>query len=190
MITGSVISVAGIVLNQIYKDFPVNGQWFWGIAMAASSLVYVLVSLLGKREAFNMDALLHRGKYAVEGERKVVTSVRSRVLETLGFGPEFTRGDKIIYVVTYAWVFFWFFVFVIGTIYNLLHDVPDSTWMSFWKIYTLINVALAIVVVTWFTIGGVKDLREMVQTLKVMKRDSRDDGFVVDHRSRADVGED
>ncbi len=187
MLTGSTISVAGIVLNQIYKDFPINGQWFWGIAMAASSLVYVLVSLIGKREPFNMDALLHRGKYAVEGERKVVASVRSRILETFGFGPEFTRGDKIIYAVTYAWIFFWFFVFVVGTIYNLAHDVPDSTWMSFWKVYTLINVVLAIVVLIWFTVGGVKDLREMAQVLKTMKRDDRDDGFVVDHRSRADA---
>ena len=44
LIVGSVISVTGIILQQIYPDFPINGQDFWGIAMGASSLIYIVVS--------------------------------------------------------------------------------------------------------------------------------------------------
>lgn len=96
MIIGSTIAVSGIVLHQIYDDFPINGQWFWGIAMAGSSLIYVFVSLLGKRHVVDLDRLLHRGKYAIEGEMKVIDEVPSKGWKMLGMGREFTRGDKFI----------------------------------------------------------------------------------------------
>lgn len=178
LITGSIIAVGGIILLQIDPKFPVNGQMFWGIAMAMSSLVYVAVSLLDSDHSFEMDRMLHRGAYALTEETKLADQVPLRGWRMMGMGKEFTRGDKIIYVVAYAWTLAWTVVFFLGTFYNLHGKVADSSWMEFWKTFILINVAASIVVIIWFSIGGLRDLKDMLQRLKTMVRDHRDDGFV------------
>ncbi|MBI1938291.1 MAG: sodium:solute symporter [Ignavibacteriales bacterium] len=178
LITGSVVSVIGIILQQIYPDFPINGQYFWGMSMGVSTLVYVLVSLLGKREDFDMDKMLHRGKYALKEETVIVDQVPVKGLKMLGMGKEFTKGDKIIYLTAYTWTFIWIVVFIIGTIINLSGDVPDSSWMSFWKTFVLINLAASFIIIIWFALGGIKDFREMLHRLNTMVRDHKDDGTV------------
>ncbi|MDP2037523.1 MAG: sodium:solute symporter, partial [Ignavibacteria bacterium] len=179
LIVGSVVSVIGIVLQQIYKDFPINGQYFWGIAMAVSSIVYVVVSLITNKEDFDMDKMLHRGKYAIKEEIVIVDEVPVKGFKMLGIGKEFTRGDKFIYLAAYTWTFAWVVVFVIGTVFNLSGDVPDSSWISFWKTFVIINLIASIVVIIWFTLGGIKDFKEMIQRLKTMVRDHKDDGTVI-----------
>lgn len=179
LIVGSVVSVTGIILQQVYKDFPINGQYFWGIAMGTSSLVYVLVSLLGKKQEFDMDKMLHRGKYAIKEETVIVDEVPVKGFKMLGMGKEFTKGDKIIYLTAYTWTFLWVVVFIIGTIFNLSGDVPDSSWITFWKYFVNINLVASIIVIVWFTIGGVKDFKDMLNRLKTMVRNHKDDGTVV-----------
>jgi len=178
MITGSSIAVGGIILHQIYDNFPINGQWFWMISMFGASVVYVAVSLLSRKEPFNMDKLLKRGAYAVPNESKVVEAVPSKGWKLLGMGKEFTRGDKFIYIGNYIWTGAWTLVFIVGTIYNLSHEVVNDSWMRFWRIYLVIHIVMAIVVIFWFTIGGFKDLREMVRRLRTQARDDTDDGFI------------
>jgi SSS family solute:Na+ symporter len=178
LIVGSVVSVTGIVLQQIYEDFPINGQYFWGIAMGLSSLVYIVVSLLNKKENFDMDKMLHRGKYSIKEETIIIDEVPLKGLKVLGMGKEFTRGDKIIYLTAYTWTFAWVVVFIIGTVFNLSGDVSNSTWMLFWKYFVFINLAVSIIVLIWFTIGGIKDFKEMLFRLKTMIRDHKDDGSV------------
>jgi len=178
LIVGSVVSVGGIILQQIYPHFPINGQYFWGISMGVSSLVYVLVSLLGKKQSFNMDKMLHRGKYEVKSETLIVDEVPVKGLKVLGIGKEFTRGDKIIYITAYSWTFIWVIVFIIGTVFNLSGDVPDSSWMAFWKIFVRVNLAASIIVIIWFAIGGIKDFKDMLYRLKTMVRNYDDDGSV------------
>jgi solute:Na+ symporter, SSS family len=178
LIVGSIVSVIGIILQQVYKDFPINGQYFWGIAMGVSSMVYILVSLLGKKESFNMDKMLHRGKYAIKEETVIVDEVPVKGLKMLGMGKEFTRGDKIIYLAAYTWTFAWIVVFIIGTFFNVSGDVPDSSWMSFWKVFVMINLVASIIVIIWFTLGGIKDFKDMLHRLNTMVRDHQDDGTV------------
>ena len=178
LILGSVIAVGGIIVHQIWADFFINGQVFWGIAMGASSVIYVVVSLLGGKKEFNMDKMLHRGKYTVEEEMKIVNEAPQKGWKVFGMGKEFTKGDKFIYITTYVWTFLWVVLFVIGTLYNLSVDVEDTSWMEFWKIYVYINLAISIVVIIWFTIGGVKDMKDMFVQLKSQKIDEHDDGFV------------
>jgi SSS family solute:Na+ symporter len=178
MLTGSSISVTGIILHQIYDNFPINGQWFWGLSMVGATLVYILVSLLGKRKIFNLDKMLHKGEYAIEGEMKVINAVPSRGWKMLGMGREFTIGDKVIYISTYVWIFIWTVVFAVGTIYNLTHDVSDSAWMQYWKYYVIIFVVVSAFVVVWFTVGGIKDMKSMFKQLSVMKRDDKDSGYL------------
>jgi SSS family solute:Na+ symporter len=184
MIVGSFVAVGGIVLHQLVPDFPINGQMFWGLAMAVSSVVYVAVSLLtGRKKAFDMDRLLHRGKYLVREEYTVVDAVPVKGWKVLGMGGEFTRMDKVIYVATYAWTASWVVVFVVGTVLNLTREVPDAAWMQFWKTYTMIFLVVSVVVIVWFSIGGIVNLKEMVRTLKLMKRDHGDSGFVGEDRT-------
>jgi SSS family solute:Na+ symporter len=178
MITGSTIATSGIVLHQIYENFPVNGQWFWGLAMVSSALVYILVSLLGKRKVQDLDKLLHRGKYAIEGEMKVISEAPARGWKVLGMGREFTAGDKFIYVISYAWIIIWTLIFIGGTIYSLSHSIRDSVWMSYWKFYVFIYLAASVIVVIWFTVGGAFDMKAMIRRLRSLKRDERDDGYI------------
>jgi SSS family solute:Na+ symporter len=175
MTTGSVVAVGGIIIHQLQPGFPVNGQEFWALAMGASALVFVLVSLLGKRTDFDLDRLLHRGPYVLPGEG---VAGRPRGWRVLGFSPEFSRGDKAVYTANFAWTFAWFLIFVVGLVYNLSHDVSDDAWMLFWKIQLGINIVLACVTVVWFTAGGLKDLQRMFRTLRGRERDHADDGFV------------
>jgi SSS family solute:Na+ symporter len=179
MITGSSVATGGIILQQIDPDFPINGQWFWGISMVSSTLVYVLVSLFGKRKVYDLDKLLHRGCYAIEGEMKVIDAAPTRGWKALGMGREFTKADKFIYSLSYVWISSWTLVFIAGTIYHFARGARDSSWMAYWKYYVLIYLAASIVVVVWFTIGGVRDMRSMFRALGVMKRDDRDDGYIV-----------
>ena len=180
MITGSVVAVGGIVIQQIDKDFFINGQMFWGLAMALSSVVYVLVSLATGRgkQAFDMDRMLHRGRYLIREEYKVVDETPVKGWKVLGMGREFTKFDKVIYIATYVWTFSWVVVFIVGTIMNVTGSVGDTAWMSFWKIYVWIYLATSVVVIVWFSTGGLINLRHMIKTLKTMTRDHADDGFV------------
>ncbi len=179
MIVGAVTAVGGIVVQQLVPAFPVNGQMFWGLAMALSTVVYVVVSLLtGRGRAFDMDRMLHRGRYLVRGETAVVDEVPVKGWKVLGMGREFTRWDKVLYVATYAWTAAWVAVFVVGTVLNLTGHVADLSWMRFWRAYTLIMLAVSVVVIVWFSIGGIANLKDMIGSLKVMTRDHADTGFV------------
>ncbi|MBA4312002.1 MAG: sodium:solute symporter [Chlorobiaceae bacterium] len=183
MITGSSVAVGGIIIQQIIPDFPVNGQMFWGLAMLGSSVVYILVSMFGKRQSFDMDKMLHRGKYSVEEEIKITESQPQKGWKVLGMTKEFTKGDKLIYIATYTWTFLWVVVFIIGTIYNLTHEVSNISWMKFWEIYIWIYLLTSIIVIIWFTIGGIINVKEMMTALKAMKRDHADSGYVVNDKS-------
>ncbi len=179
LITGGLISIVGIIIRQNDPEFFINEQEFWGIAMALSSLVYIAVSLLGKRTVFDMDKMLHRGEYAVTGEVKVVEEVPVKGWKMLGMGKEFTRGDKVIYLTAYAWTAVWSIAFIVGTYFNLTGEVSDASWMSFWRIFIIVNITASVIILVWFSIGGFRDLKEMLKRLRTMRRDFQDDGFIV-----------
>jgi SSS family solute:Na+ symporter len=178
MITGSTIAVGGLIVRHYHDDFPINGQQFWGIAMAASTVVYVLVSLLVRPRVYDLDRLLHRGKHAIRDERVVVEERPKLGWRLFGMGQEFTRRDKALYIATYAWTFLQILVFIVGTIYSLTHDVGNGPWLTYWRIYIWVNVVLSVVVIGWFTVGGVRDVRRMTRALATMERDETDDGMV------------
>ena len=178
MITGALTATTGIVLNAVIEDFPINGQWFWFIAMISAAAVYIIVSLVTSRAAFNMDKMLHRGQYAIAGEMNIVEEEAVKGWKVMGTTREFTRGDKGIVIATYTWTAVWTLVFIAGTIYNLTTEVKNASWMQFWKIYTWIYLVTSVLVTIWFTAGGMKNLKEMIQTLRTMVRDHKDSGFV------------
>jgi hypothetical protein len=125
-----------------------------------------------------MDRLLRRGAYLVRDEYKVVDAAPVKGWKVLGMGREFTPFDKVIYLATYAWTFSWVVVFAVGTVLNLTGTVGNAAWMTFWKTYVVVYLAASVVVIIWFSAGGFLNLRDMVRTLRTMKRDHADTGFV------------
>jgi SSS family solute:Na+ symporter len=179
MLTGSIVAVGGIIVRQLDPQFPVNGQMFWGLAMAASVIVYVVVSLLTSRgRTFDMDRMLHRGAFLIKEEYKFVATAPEKGWRALGMGREFTPFDKVIYIATYVWTLSWVIVFIAGTILNLTRTVGNEAWMAFWKIYVTIYLSVSVVVIVWFSAGGFINLRDMIKMLKTMTRDHADSGYI------------
>jgi SSS family solute:Na+ symporter len=167
MLTGSGIAVGGIVLHQFVDDFPINGQMFWAIAIFGASVVYIAVSLVGRGQPFDLDRLLGRDPDALPRRRAGLLP---------GIDASFTSGDRWLYRATYAWILGWLAVFVAGTVYNLVSPASDAAWVRFWMIYLAIHIVVAVVVVVWFAIGGVRDLARMFRRLDEVDRDPTDDG--------------
>ena len=196
MSTGAIIAVGGLIVQKVDPGWladtsltvglkntitflaNINGQVYWAIGMGTSTLSYIAVSLLGKQTNFNMDKLLNRGNYVIEGEMEIVNEAPERGWKMLGMGKEFTMGDKFIYIVNYIWTFSWTILFIVGTVYNLYYDVSDTSWMTFWKYYLFINIGMAMISIIWFTWGGFKDLNVMMTKLRSDERDHKDDGWV------------
>jgi SSS family solute:Na+ symporter len=178
MILGATIAVGGIVILQLQPGFPVNGQWFWGIAMVAASVGYVAVSLLGKSTGADLDRLLHRGAHALPQDQVAATDLPPVGWRALGLDREASGSDRLIVLATYGWILLWVAVFVVGTVINLSRDVSESAWASFWHIFLIVNLAAGVVVLLWFGTLGIRDLRRMLRALRGRERDATDDGFV------------
>ena len=219
MITGSILGVGGIVIQQIWKvldpslvylleylegvgigtrairlaqnylttyadKFPINGQVLFFYGMISSIVVYVTVSLLTCKEGFNMDRMLHRGKYAIEGASPESSKRKWTWGSIMGFDREFTLGDKIISGSMFCWSLFWFAIFAVMTLWYLVRPWPLSVWISYWHISAIwIPLFIGIVTTIWFTWGGTRDLIRLFRVLPTVKRDARDDGIVVGHRN-------
>jgi len=174
MVVGSVLAVSGIILYQIDSNFPINGQWIWAISMAASSFVYIAVSLLGKRVDCNLDRILKRD-LTMDATKLQLPAVGWRAI---GMGREFSKGDKIIYILSLSYVLGMFGMFIGGTIYNIILPVSDKNWFRFWGFYVWGSLILAVIVAIWVGIGGLRDLKYMVCVLKSKERDNEDSGWV------------
>jgi len=179
MITGALTAGLNILLKQYVPGYPINGQWGWFMAMVLASVVYFVVSLLTPRKAFNLDKLLHRGVYAVKDDSIKGSNEVVKGWKVLAPTREFTLGDKAIYWITTGWTAAWVVVFVLGTLfYFFVRPFTNDQWMSFWQVYTYLFLAASIIVTIWFTIGGFKNLFEMIHALRHNIRDHQDDGFV------------
>ncbi|WOO40710.1 sodium:solute symporter family protein [Rubellicoccus peritrichatus] len=206
MIMGAVLSVSGLLLQSywvgaigpqmvewfpdsmmlagIVDDFPFNGRQMMLFAMLCSIAAYVFVSLAGNY-THEMDRLLHRGKFRRDDDPSVEKPTRS--WKSLGMGPEFSRWDKVIYIGTMTWVLGWWLVFLIGTLINLIVDIPDSTWIGFWQVNLWISLGLGVVTTGWFLAGGFFDIRRLFADLKDPTRNAADDGRVIDGRNADDL---
>jgi len=171
------------------REFPLNGMQMAFATAIISAGLYVICSLISRRAPVDMQRLLHRGEYAREiaGHHPEITGnetpgptqgLRTRMWRRLGVGPDFTRGDKWIYLLKITWVMFFFGVFVAGTVLAAFVKIPEHFWISWWGFKLAITAALGVVSVVWFLVGGMRDLRDLIRTLKDTKRNSDDDGRV------------
>lgn len=193
LLTGSVISAGGILARQVLGGaFPINGMEISFYASLASIVVYVVVSLFTCKEDFDMDRMLHRGKYAaleqVAGNHVPPPSKEKVSLgKLIGLDEYFTKGDKWIAGSLFGWNMLWFVVFVAGSIWNLVSPWTDSAWSMFWHMAAIgLPVVICFVTAIWFTWGGVRDIRALFRRLRMEKVNHLDDGTVIDHRNLAE----
>ncbi|OGV34784.1 MAG: hypothetical protein A2020_09690 [Lentisphaerae bacterium GWF2_45_14] len=180
-----------IVWRVTPDKFPINSQEIYFIAMIISVTLYVTISLLTSKEAFNMERMLHRGKYHKEGHKfeKVSLTFRSILPKLLGIDPQYTKGDRIL-----AWsVFFYSLVYHFGAfltivIWNLISPWPNHWWANWflWNSVILVGMVGAITTV-WFTIGGSVDLYKLFKRLDEKVANIHDDGRVIGHVSSEDI---
>lgn len=192
LLTGSGLSGAGIIARQIYGDrFPLNGTEISMAVAVVAIAIYVLVSLVTCRENFNLERMLHRGKYAkiVEelGEDRPsvpAAGLRVRLGKLIGFDEHFSLGDKWIAGGLFGWSVFWFAVFLVGTAWNVIAPWPTSAWSSYWHITGIgIPIFFSLATAIWFTWGGLRDIRSLFRRLKVQKINDLDDGSVVNNQN-------
>ncbi len=197
LLAGSGLSVGGILLRQIHGEaFPLNGIQVSFFATLIAIALYVIVSLLTCREDFNMDRMLHRGKYAalrqiVDEQSVDASSGKRRVSwgKLIGFDENFSLGDKWIAGSLFVWSLFWFGVFAIGSLWNLIAPWPASVWSAYWHLAGIgIPVFICFVTAIWFGWGGLLDIRRLFKKLAAQKINHLDDGTVVGHQNLDERG--
>lgn len=174
------------------NKFPINSQEIYGMSMLMSVSLYIVVSLLTCRSVFNLDRMLHRGKYKREGKviRHRPRTVKEGLLAIIGINEEYTKGDKILAWSVFIYSFGWTFLvcFVAVAVWNTVKPWPDAWWSHWFFIQNFVIAGIIAVVSTvWFTIGGTRDLRRLFKSLKAKEVDILDDGRVVGHISTSDV---
>lgn len=176
------------------EKFPINSQEIYGLTMLLSIGLYVIVSLITSRggRVFNMDRMLHRGKYHREGQQLEFPplTLRSAFTRLIGIDNQYTRGDKILAWSVFIYSFGWGFVvsFVVIAIWNVISPWSNEGWsMWFFLNNFLLAGAIGAVSTVWFTIGGTMDLRRLFRDLAQKEANVLDDGRVIGHVSADDL---
>src|SRR5206468_11612373 len=208
-ITGSVFAVLGIVITSFWPGisqmlapaasrigmtlpprFWINQQVCAFLAVIIAAVVYMVVSLLTSRQLFNLDKMLHRGKYAIEadgGQPTLSLRERFRLRNILRFDNNFTRIDKITAGGIFWWAMAMLALNVVITIWNIFSPWPIAWWAGYWMATAVIvPCVIALVTLVWFGFGGIKDMFDFFHALRTMKRDELDDGRVAGDHNLAD----
>lgn len=162
--------------------FPINSFEIYFISMILSVGGYVIGSYLTYKP-YDLDKLLHRGKYADGPEPvKEKWTLRNIFSKIIGITPEYTRGDRII---AYS-VFFYSVVYSVGIIFfgiviwNAIWPWPHSWWTVKFFITTLLIPGIVGVISTvWFMIGGSLDAIQLFRDLKKRVEDPNDNGQIL-----------
>jgi len=198
----------GIVLEKISDPLPwiewkmnaqrcpINGYEFSFFITLLTLFLYIIVSYATCKEPFNLDRMLHRGKYNLDGENKDTEKLtfKNALRKLIGITPEYTKGDKAI-----AWGFFIYsFVYQFGIIFLLVliwNCIPGCAWPIEWwsKYFFIVQLVvpgiLAAATTLWFGYGGIKDLIQLFRDLETRTVNHLDNGTVDGHVSLADKAE-
>ena len=176
-----------------YKCF-MNAYEFNLIAVLTSLVVYIVVSKLTCKEPFNLDRMLHRGKYNLDNLNQTQSAWSWKTIfgKLIGVTPEYSFWDRVIAysIFGYSIVYQFIGTFVVIVIWNLFQRWPVSWWSSYFIITSLIVPGIITVIVTfWFGIGSVKDIIQLFRDLKTRKINFLDNGQVEGNMSLADKAE-
>ena len=170
--------------------FPINSFEIWGISMFLAIASYIIGSLLTYKP-YDLDKLLHRGKYQISGEEKVLVrekwTWKNIAGKLVGITCEYTTGDKVIAwsVFGYAIVYQVILGFVVIVIWNFF-DPWDQLWWD-WRFYIstlLIPGIVGAISTVWFMIGGIIDSKRLFRDLADRASDSNDNGQVFSEENK------
>lgn len=193
MIAGTVLSAGFNLLQQFWKPLaawgqsaipslapffiqhadrcPLNGIMLTCIAAVCAAAGYIIVSLLTCREPHNMDKLLHRGEYAVAGEKMQDDDGKFRWSKVIGLDANMTRGDRVLTIFTFGYGMFWK-LFSIGVVlWTIFVGHLSPEWWFGYAAFTALYLPLVIGSITtiWFTWGGTRDMIQLLRDLKNRK---------------------
>jgi solute:Na+ symporter, SSS family len=182
LLAGSAVGLVFFVLQQGWPswhndaEFPINGQYGFLINIVFSSVLYTAVSLLTCRHDFNMEKMLHRGKYAVPGEELPTLRPTKRWQTIFGITPMFNFRDRVTAYLIVGYFLAWLGVFAAGMVYGAIADPGAFAWAQFWHIYIYISAGLLVVTTFWLGIGGLRDVASLFRSLRAKDRDYSDTG--------------
>lgn len=160
----------------------VTGMELSFVAMMASCAGYVVVSLAGGVRRFDLERMLHRGRWRVEGDASLDEAPRT-LLEKLGFDRQYRGWDRFVAALTLSWPLAFTALFVIGTPWLLWRQssgqpVTDVQWSGWWQGWSWFILAASTAVTVWFTVGGLRDFLRLRRDLRSFRPDESDDGSV------------
>ena len=164
--------------------FPINSTEIGFIADLVAYILYFSISLLTCREPYNLERLLHRGKYAVADEKKDIhTRLTWKTLlnHFVSITPEYSRSDKVItWFVFFYTIFYKFLLAFLGAyVASKAFHWGERQWSGYFFVITIaVPFVLGIGTTIWFTCGSVMDIRRLFRDLEARKRDSLDNGMV------------
>ena len=180
----------GQYLMAHHDKCPINGQQFSTGAALCALASYVVVSLLTCRKGFDMDRMLHRGKYAIASDDdRVVPLIKGfRWGKLIGIDEHYSRSDKIIATGTFFYMLILKCISISILLWWLFFGAQSDDWWFTFTIVTGIWIPIIVAVITtvWLTIGTVRDLIDLFRTLRTVGRNDADDGTVRNHQN---VGE-
>ncbi len=197
LISGSALAFGGIIVEHRWKEFfwpllnawlpqnswlmahaerfPLNGQLIYFIAMMTASVLYILVSLLGPRQVYNLDELLHRGHYAPPGESSSSTvKIKQSWTQLLGMTPEFKRIERVLFWCTLGWSMGWWGIFLVGCLIQAVVGTTDAGWSTFWWFKIWLCGFLGIGLSMWMVWGGLRDGYRMFRDLNTLHKTAGD----------------
>ena len=199
------VEPVGRVLESLSKPFepwivwrmneircPINSYEWYFITMIVTLVLYIVVSKLTCKELFNLDRMLHRGKYDLENRQmkdKWHWSWKNVLAKLVGVTPEYTTGDKVIAWSYFVYSFIYRFggTFLLVVIWNAISPWPISLWgWYFLIVFLIVPGVMAAITAVWFGIGGAIDLRRMFRDLASREINDLDDGRVEGNMSLAD----
>jgi SSS family solute:Na+ symporter len=188
ILTGSILSLSGIIAQQ-FKFITYDGVQIAFVVMLIAIVTYVAVSLATCSSDFNMDRMLHRGAYA-RADEKAPAAAPSKLSwgRIIGYDENFTTGDKWVTGTLFWLSMVFFFVVLIGTIWNFIAPWSLTTWSGYYHFTTIfLSVFFAVATTIWFTWGGISDSLALFRQLRAEKVNVLDNGLVVDHRNLDEV---
>ncbi|MEN8254475.1 MAG: sodium:panthothenate symporter [Verrucomicrobiota bacterium] len=171
---------------------PINSYEFYFLCMLFGTTAYVVGSLIAYRKPFNLERLLHRGKYNTDGvaEIKSKWTWKSTWGKLIGITPDYTRGDKIIAwaLAIYSFGYQLGLCFFMVVVWNIIHPWPDAWWSNYYFIvYFVVTPIIGIITTVWFFFGGIRDIRQLFRDLAKRVDNPLDDGRVEGHVALSDV---
>ena len=171
---------------------PVNSVEFAFFLSLLTVILYVIVSKCTCKEPFNLERMLHRGKYGLNEQRDLTRKWTPRHIfkNIIGITPEYSKGDRLIAygIFCHSFVYGFCLNFIGTVIWNTFSRWPIQWWSTYFiVIHFVVPGFIALVSTFWFGIGGFFGLKELFRDLAARKETNiLDDGRVEGNMSLAD----